>query len=159
MIRNNLTLLQIFCILMLGVSLFLFFLAWMFHREASLDGAVPGSVVLGRETMMFRNIYLSLGLVVIIPSFGLLARQKWAITVFMVIFWLIGIIWTVFFLYLLGNRIVVNEWQAIFVLVALTILIYSALIAGVLYIDNAYVLVPLGNKDAPEELLDDVLDQ
>jgi|GEM_PF-2483793 hypothetical protein len=159
MIRNNLTLIQTFTILMLGISLSLLFVAWIFHGEMNSDGVVPDTVVLSKEVTLYRNIYLSLGLLFMIPALGLLARQKWAATVLMVIFWLFGIGWTILLIILLSNRTFVNDWEAIAILVGLATLVYACIAAGILYLDNVYVMESLGDKKRAEDVLLDVLDQ
>lgn len=159
MIRNNLTLIQIFTILMLGLSLSLFFVAWIFHGEMNRNGVVPDTVVLSREVTMYRNIYLSLGLLFMVPALGLLARQKWAATVFMVIFWLFGIGWTILLFTLLSNRAFANTWEPIAILVGLATLVYACIAAGILYLDNVYVMESLEGEKREEDVLLDVLDQ
>lgn len=155
MIRNNLSLLQIFSILMLGIALSLFVFAWTMHAEF-LQKEDSNSFY--NTEIWFRNGFIIASMLILVPALGLLVRQKWAVLVFIILFWILIIVWTTFIVLIymdLGARMD----ERIAILIAISILIYASLVAGILYLDNAYVLAPLGNKEVTEETLPDVLDQ
>ncbi|NUO00419.1 MAG: hypothetical protein HUU01_07350 [Saprospiraceae bacterium] len=159
MMRNHLTPIQLFSILMIGVSLFLFVFAFFFQQEAIMIGVAPGSTTLNREALVFRNICIIAGLIVLVPALALLSRQKWAVVVFTVFFWLVGIMWTGLLAILVSNRNDLFNVEYIVFLGGFSALIYSCTIAGVLYLDNAWVVESLPENPKEKVGLSDVLDQ
>jgi len=159
MIRNRLTLIQLFSILMMGISLSLLVFALFFHQEATMSQLYSGSNAVDRETMMFRNFCIVVSLIVLVPALALLTRQKWAVVVFTILFWLIGITWTGLLAVIVSSREDLFDAAYIALLSGFSVLIYSCTIAGVLYLDNAWVLEPFTGNGREKEGLPDVLDQ
>lgn len=158
MIRNRLSLLQIFAMLVLGLSFSLLAFAWTVNDEILLR--VDYETTSGNNGLMWvRNGLIIVSLLMAVPAIGLLFRQKWPVITFIVLFWLIGIAWTVGVGLIFYN--LSRADRAGFTLIAgFSALVYASLLAGILYLDNAYVLESLGEgEEVQAEHFPDVLDQ
>ena len=159
MMRNRLTPIQLFSLLMMGVSLSLLVFALFFHQESTRNVLYPGADVVNREAIMFRNFCIIASLIVLVPALALLTRQKWAVVVFTVLFWLVGITWTGLFVLAISTNRDRFDITHIALLAGFSVLVYSCTIAGVLYLDNAWVLESFPENAEEKEGLPDVLDQ
>ncbi len=159
MMRNRLTLIQLFSILMMGVSLSLLVFALFFQQESTRNVLYSGAGAVDREAIMFRNFCIIASLIVLVPALALLIRQKWAVVFFTVLFWLIGITWTGLLAIIVSNRQDLFDAAYIALLAGFSVLVYSCTIAGVLYLDNAWVLESFPGNAEEKEGLPDVLDQ
>lgn len=154
MIRNRLLPTHIFAILVMGVASFLLVLAGILDREiAQYDSSDHGYV----WELAFRNSFALVGTVLIFLSIGLIAFQKWAINGFLLLFWLAGIAW------LGGAYLIARETRfegiTVKILIGSSILIYSALTSGILFLSSAQLRTLFYKKQMPEENTPDILDQ
>lgn len=97
--------------------------------------------------------FLGTGLMGIMAGLGLMLRQRWAIRSSTLILILAAGGWTFFILNELpgaGNDVIV--------MIGLTVLVYSALLFGILFLNNEYVLRLFDQAHSPEEKNDDILD-
>ncbi len=147
-----------FAALMLGIALCCFVLAWLAHMEIPRS-IVPGSQALSREAIWFSNGFILFGLLLLAPSLGLLARQKWSVNAFMVLFWVIGIVWTTLLFLIFRGIDASTPGRSIANLIVIAALVYAALAAGILYLNKVSTSIPFGGKEAEVEDLPDVLDQ
>jgi len=152
MIRNRLLPTHIFAMTMMGVSLFLLIVAWLFHQEVSAYPSFENNIA-----RQFRNASVLAGVAIIVLCIGLLTLQKWAIWGFRAILWMGGIAltWGI-------NEVVEqlnNEVNALKVLTGFSILLYTLLLAGILFLNNAQVLALFNGKQELKEDRPDVLDR
>lgn len=159
MMRNRLTPIQLFSILMMGISLSLLVFALFFQQESTRNVLYPGADAVNRETIMMRNFCIVLSLIVLVPALALLTRQKWALVAFTVLFWLVGITWTGLFVLIISTNSERFDITHIALLAGFSVLVFSCTIAGVLFLDNAWVLESFTGNAAEKEGLPDVLDQ
>jgi len=153
MFGNRLNLIQIFGIMMLGISLSLLIMAWGMHGEA-----YRYDYHIDEGSLWARNSFITGSLLIMAPAFGLFARKKWAVVFFIVLFWIAIIAWAGIFMLAINNRYRGSTEETI-VLAGFSILIVAALLAGILYLDNVHVLEAVDDKAAKNDTLPDILDQ
>lgn len=152
MARNRLLPTHIFAILMMSVAFFLLITAGALHLQITRYDSSPDIVVVG-----FRNGFAIVGTALIILSIGLLTFQKWAILGFLGVFWLAGIAWVG-----VALRLAVDALYEPFVvhgLIGFSVLIYAALLSGILLLNNGQVLKLFREKQALGENAHHILDQ
>ncbi|MDZ4702321.1 MAG: hypothetical protein SH848_00225 [Saprospiraceae bacterium] len=152
MMRNRLLPTHIFAILMIAVSIFLLITARGLHQALAQNEDSSTSPIVA-----FRNAFTLVAITLIVLCIGLIALKKWAIPGFLVMLCLGGITlaWGIY--WLAGE--LKNEPTPLKIVVGFSVLIYTLLISGILFLTNAQVLALFHRKEKPKEEMPDILDQ
>jgi hypothetical protein len=97
--------------------------------------------------------FLGTGAMSLMAGLGLMLRQRWAVRSATLILILVAGAWAFFLL---------NEMQKsdneLMVMIGMTVLVYSLLLFGILFLNNEYVLRLFDQAHSPEEKNEDILD-
>ncbi|MDZ4679519.1 MAG: hypothetical protein SH848_00220 [Saprospiraceae bacterium] len=153
MFRHRLNLIQIFGIMTLGIALSLLLVAWALNGEA-----YRSEDRIDRDSLWGRNGFIIISLLLAVPAVGLLIRKKWAVTFLIVLFWvaIFGCIGLFVLAFFNTSR---TDVEGIALLAGFFILILAFFLAGILYLNNAWVLESFPGNGGEKEGLADVLDQ
>ncbi|NUO00418.1 MAG: hypothetical protein HUU01_07345 [Saprospiraceae bacterium] len=156
MARNRLLPTHIFAILMMGIALFMLVIAWLLQQ--SIASGLAYSDEPDAELIWLRNVFALAGTSMMVFSIGLLMLKKWAIQGFIGLFWLLGIVW-LGLLWYISRQAAGDPTHWPIALAGLTVLIYTFLAVGILFLSSSNILAVIYGKEAAEENTQNILDQ
>ncbi len=149
MFQNKFNLLTIFGFFMLCVALFALAIAWQIYQDSnSYDGGIQSD-----RDFWAIAAFLSVGIIWLVSSIGLILKQSWVRVLFTVFFILGMLSWTALMFFTMSNR---ERFMP--ASLGASTLIYGSMIFGILFLNNKYVLGHFGEEYQIKEEREDILD-